>query len=240
MKHTVRSIAFSLLGTSIALSAFAAEVNVEITMPSGSASNEYGEDITGAAVFTPCLKSGDTSLFGGNAENSVSVDNLEDQLLITITGSVDDDLTQDLYFMLVNVGATAAGSTIDAARFFSFQRWEADTGAGAPRVQIKPFDIPTSINAAVTDYVAGTATDGGLPYLRNADILEGEFEEIVMGGNIFFDDYSLPEGTWLAFAMIAESDSIDFEDPTTWGAWDGEYFILGSPWPNDTNTRVCD
>lgn len=73
-------------------------------------------------------------------------------------------------------------------------------------------------------------------YVTAANNLGGAITETVLGGNIILE--GLPAGLWMAMSIIADSATIDFDDPATWLAWDAVPFLLRKPWEGSTN-NVC-
>ena len=56
--------------------------------------------------------------------------------------------------------------------------------------------------------------------------------EVIFGGNIGLE--GLSAGLWLLTAIIADSATVNFDDPSTWDAWDSKPFMLGKPWKGTT------
>jgi hypothetical protein len=63
--------------------------------------------------------------------------------------------------------------------------------------------------------------------------------ETILGGNIPLE--GLSSGLWLVTAIIGGSSitgttatAVNFDDPSTWDAWDSKPFMLGKPWKGTT------
>ena len=75
-------------------------------------------------------------------------------------------------------------------------------------------------------------------YLPAADNLgQGAQTETVLGGYINLEYIST--GTWQLVAIIANSATVDFEDPATWAAWDTTTLMLGKPWAGKTKSECA-
>lgn len=82
----------------------------------------------------------------------------------------------------------------------------------------------------VSEMNAAKATDIYVPAANN---LGGAITETILGGNIVLE--GLQAGLWMAISIIADSTTVDFDDPSTWLAWDVAPFILRKPWQGDAN-----
>lgn len=71
-------------------------------------------------------------------------------------------------------------------------------------------------------YVAATANVGGAQ------------TEVVLGGNLPLE--GMDAGLWMVTAIIAPGTSVNFDDPSTWKAWDSIGFLLRKPWRGASNT----
>lgn len=71
-------------------------------------------------------------------------------------------------------------------------------------------------------------------YVTAANNLGGAITETILGGNIVLE--ALPSGLWMALSIIADSATIDFDDPSTWLAWDAVPFLLRKPWQGTANS----
>ncbi len=87
--------------------------------------------------------------------------------------------------------------------------------------------------ATVREMNAAKTTDIYVPAANN---LGGAITETILGGNIVLE--GLQAGLWMAISIIADSATVDFDDPSTWLAWDAAPFILRKPWQGDTND-IC-
>lgn len=74
-------------------------------------------------------------------------------------------------------------------------------------------------------------------YLPAADNLgQGAQTDTVMAGYINLE--TIATGTWQVVAIIANSTTVDFDDPATWAAWDVTTLLVGKPWVGTAKT-VC-
>ncbi|MBV5267031.1 MAG: hypothetical protein JZU67_00610, partial [Burkholderiaceae bacterium] len=44
-------------------------------------------------------------------------------------------------------------------------------------------------------------------------------------------------GTWQVIGIVADSATVNFDDPTTWAAWDTGTFMIKKPWFGDLNNN---
>lgn len=65
-------------------------------------------------------------------------------------------------------------------------------------------------------------------YTAAGDNLGGAQTEVILGGNLVLE--GLPSGVWTVTAIVAAPNSINFDNPATWDAWDTVPFMLGKPW----------
>lgn len=72
-------------------------------------------------------------------------------------------------------------------------------------------------------------------YLPAADNLgQGAQTDTLFGGYINLE--SIATGTWQLIAIIANASTVDFDDPTTWAAWDVTTLMVGKPWTGSSKT----
>lgn len=140
-----------------------------------------------------------------------------DAVTITLAynaGSTAADL-RDVYLFFYN--PSAAGYNSDP-RVFVVSKTNLTSGGPAldPRADIQ-------------DVSAGTDA-----YLSAAQNLGGAKTETLFGDYILLDGAA--DGTWQIVGIIADSTKIDFDDPSTWEAWDVATLILGKPWTGSPYT----
>nr|WP_295775426.1 hypothetical protein [Rhodoferax sp.] len=103
---------------------------------------------------------------------------------------------------------------------------------------VKKFTLgasPTILGPFTASTLTGSAADN--IYLRAADNLgQGAQTETLFGG--YINLRSIPTGTWQVVAILANSSTVNFEDPTTWSAWDVTTLVVGKPWAGITKT-IC-
>ncbi|NUN60944.1 MAG: hypothetical protein HUU13_07550 [Burkholderiaceae bacterium] len=73
-------------------------------------------------------------------------------------------------------------------------------------------------------------------YTAAANNLGGLQTEVILGGNLTVQ--GLDSGVWLITAIIAPEDTVNFNDPSTWSAWDTTAFMLRKPWRGPT-ASIC-
>lgn len=220
----------------------AAAIAVSVAPPASSSGAVAGKSIVKSMIFSPCVKAATT--FGQLLDTDgktvlakgTAVNNFFDQFTIKITGSNDDAkkdgvFDYDLYFFFVNTSGTGTASptTISDAQFYVIRRYlAASPTTGAPQ---KLYGVDVTLRANVT----GSAPD---MLLRGVDFSSSAINEVIFGGDIDFGGYNLPQGTWLAVAILAVPP-LDLNDPTSWIAWDAFPFMLGSPWATNP-AKTCE
>ena len=122
---------------------------------------------------------------------------------------------RDLYLFFYR--PDASGNVFDARFFPVVKRFP----GGNYLIQARP---------TVRDMNAARTTDIYVPAANN---LGGSITETILGGNIVLE--GLQAGLWMAISIIADSSTVDFDDPTTWLAWDVVPFVLRKPWQGDAN-----
>jgi hypothetical protein len=215
-----------LLSASVGMAA--PSVSVKVTAPTGSASKEFNSKIVKSMLYTPCVDASGGAIDFGNVGTltGTSVDNSFDQFLIKVTGTNSDEAKDgaydfDLYVFIVNIGASGTAADIANAQFYQFSRIDA-------------FGTTTGVTLDI--FALAANLDSNKMLLRAADFSSATIDETIMGGTIWFDQFSLPQGTWMATAIVADNATVDFEDPKTWAAWDAVPFILGTPWRTTSGT----
>ena len=204
-------------------------ISVKVTQPKGSAGDAFGAKIMKSMLLTPCLSEDSEKKYGAiSGLEGINVNNSFDQLNIKITGTnVNNDNDKwydfDLYFFLINLTASGTDTDIPNSQFFVFRRFNALTSNVKPNggfsgIEIIPKALAQDLDKADV-------------LLRRQDFGTDKIDETILGGNISVDKFNLPQGTWMAVAILASNDNdIDFEDPATWAVWDATPFILGVPW----------
>lgn len=75
------------------------------------------------------------------------------------------------------------------------------------------------------------ATDIYLPRDKNVG---GAVTETLVASSLALD--GVPVGTWQLVGIIADRDTVDLDDPSTWDAWDVGTIVLRKPWLGSTNS----
>ncbi len=89
-----------------------------------------------------------------------------------------------------------------------------------------------------TDYTSPVSILDTDTYTAAADNLGGPQTEVVLGGNLTVQ--GLDSGVWNITAIIA-NPPVNFDDSSTWSAWDTASFALRKPWKGTaTATATCD
>ncbi len=104
----------------------------------------------------------------------------------------------------------------DAGQFFPLVRQPLNTTGAFFKV------YPASGSILATD-----------TYTATADNLGGVQTEVILGGNLTV--HGLDSGVWLITAIVAPAATVNFDDPTTWSAWDTTPFMLRKPWKGIIN-----
>ena len=128
-----------------------------------------------------------------------------------------------------------AGNSVATLRDFYLIFYNPDLGAN-PFYTITrnafgtgPVLTPRATPAAIT---AAAATD---IYVKTADNPgAGSLTETILGGFINLDGATT--GTWQVVAIIADKATVNFDDPTTWVAWDVATVVFGKPWKGAAGT----
>jgi hypothetical protein len=211
-------------------------VQVRITGPTGSAAKSFSSNIVKSMLYTPCV-SADTE-FGDASGGSVTVNNYLDYLNFAITVQNDVDTTAggykyDLYFFIVNPNASGASAIVADARFYVFKKTRIFDLSGAPNL----YGIEVELKADAAALVAADDI-----FMAKESFLSSSVSETVTGGPIPMDSFGLPQGTWLAVAILGDA-GVDFQDPASWAKWDAAPVIIGSPWETSSGpsgSGTCD
>lgn len=213
---------FGLLLLGLSLTAWSApSVKVTISAPDGSAAADFSSKLMNNIIYTPCLSSTDTgnaTFLGGESINN-HFDQLKISLSITNEKDTDGNYLYDLYFMIVNLSASGQlNNNILFSQIYLFERIQDGTD------QLDPISVNLFGTAEAADLSSSEKK-----YLAKELFIADTYEEEIFGNSIYFDSFSLPQGTWLALAILGDGSTLKFGDPKTWAKWDADVFILGSP-----------
>lgn len=75
-------------------------------------------------------------------------------------------------------------------------------------------------------------------YTAAANNLGGAQTEIILGGSMSME--TLGAGLWMITAIIAPEKTVNFDDPSTWSAWDTVPFMLRKPWLGSSRDAKSD
>lgn len=138
-----------------------------------------------------------------------------DQVTFTVTydaGKLTSD-KRDLFIILYS----------PANELFAHKKYSLGS---SPNLITGPF-TPSTLVGSVADNIYLAATE---------NLGQGAQTDVLFGGYINLE--SVATGTWQLVAIIANSTTVDFDDPTTWAAWDATTLMVGKPWAGITKT-VC-
>jgi len=206
----------------------AASVKVTVSAPTGSAAADFSSKLMNNIIYTPCLSSVDatnTVTLGGE-----SINNKFDQLKVTLDivneKDTDGNYIYDLYFMMVNLSASGQlNDNILFSQIYLFERIQDGSD------QLDPISVNLFGTAEAADL-----SNSEKKYLAKELFIAETYTEEIFGNSIYFDAFSLPQGTWLALAILGDGTSLKFGDPKTWAKWDADVFILGSPLKTSVGT----
>lgn len=132
-----------------------------------------------------------------------------------------------------------AGKTVDDLQsvYLIFNKPDTNTYGFYPLVRRPPIASGSSfkIYSSPQDMVS---TD---TYVSAASNLGGAQTEIILGGSISME--TLSSGLWMLTAIIAPEKTVNFDDPSTWSAWDVVPFLLRKPWLSplaSSKTNACE
>jgi hypothetical protein len=125
-------------------------------------------------------------------------------------GSSAEDF-RDVYLLFLD----PAANLITSAPFYMIAvRPLADGGAIlVPRFALDEIDPDDDMYLAAEDNLGNTVTEN---LISSALLVDG-----------------VPLGTWQLVGIIADRNTVDFGDASTWDAWDVATVVLGQPWTSD-------
>jgi len=141
-----------------------------------------------------------------------------DAVTFTVTydaGKVLATDLKDVYLILYNPD--------DAGKFYTIKRGTLSAG---------PTLTARATAAAIT---AAAGTDIYIKAAENPG--SGSISETVLGGYITVD--GVTSGTWQLIGIIADNTTVNFDDPTTWSAWDVATIMFGKPWKGASGTTCA-
>lgn len=132
-----------------------------------------------------------------------------DAVTFTVTYNAGTTADKDVYFILYNPES--------ANKYYSILKPKLTTA--------------TQVNARAT-LVALTAAKLTDIYLPKASNPGGALTETILGSFIPVD--GVDTGTWQLIGIVADSTTVDFDDITTWSAWDVATVVFNKPWMGAT------
>jgi hypothetical protein len=151
-----------------------------------------------------------------NTKLSPCVSGKVDAVTLTLTYNADSPADKDVYFFLFDPNADG----IITPKFYMIQK-----GSLISPIAVTPRNTASTIVAA---------TDMYLPVASNPG---GSITETLLGGSILL--VGVPTGTWQLVGIVADHTTVDFNDPTTWSAWDAGTFMIGLPWVATGSFATC-
>jgi hypothetical protein len=96
---------------------------------------------------------------------------------------------------------------------------------------VSPYSDVSALTAAVNSAAnSGTSECIYLPRSSNAG---GSITETIM--NVVLTGAIDVAGTWQVIGIVADGKTVDFDNPTTWEAWDVGTFMIKKPWFGSSN-----
>lgn len=128
-----------------------------------------------------------------------------DAVTFTVTYNAGTTADKDVYFILYN--------SESASKYYSILKPKMTTS--------------TLVNARAT-LAALTAAKATDIFLAKANNPGGAQTETLLGNFIPVD--AVGTGTWQLIGIVADSTTVDFDDITTWSAWDVATVVFNKPW----------
>jgi hypothetical protein len=134
-----------------------------------------------------------------------------DWVAFTVTYNAGTVADKDVYFILYNPESTS--------KYYAI---------------LKPkMTSPTLVNVRATLAALDATND---IYVARGNNPGGSQTEIILGSFIPVD--GVDTGTWQLVGIVADSTTVDFDDITTWSAWDVATVIFNKPWKG-TTLAIC-
>jgi len=150
-----------------------------------------------------------------NTKLSPCVAGKVDAVTFSLTYNADNPADKDVYVFLFNPNANGG-----SPQFYMLKKGSLTS--------------PMSVTARMTAADIVAASD---MYLPVADNPGGTITETLLGGSILL--IGAPTGTWQLVGIVADNTAIDFNDPTTWNAWDAGTVMIGLPWVGTGSLSTC-
>lgn len=100
---------------------------------------------------------------------------------------------------------------------------------------LKRNTFPSTTVTIVPVTTLDNSTRGNI-YLPRANYSSTTITETLMGGSLFIS--GAPSGVWQAVGIVADNATLNFDDTTTWKAWDVGTFMIKKPWYGTAN-QTC-
>lgn len=136
-----------------------------------------------------------------------------DAVTFTLTYNAGSPADKDVYLFLFNPNASGTGTNY---RFYAIKKGTLTS----PVAVTNRLDVPNLV-AASDIYLPKASNPGGV------------ITETLLGGSIILD--GAPSGTWQMVGIVADNTTVNFDDPSTWAAWDVGTLVIRKPWPGATN-----
>lgn len=137
----------------------------------------------------------------------------------------DNASTSDAVTLTLTYNAVGTLGTVDADVYVLFYNAHdpATKFYMLSRGAFPSFNVTVTARAAVTNIVPATdiyLTAANSPVTTVTETLFGVYVSIV----------GAPAGTWQVVGIVAPNATVNFDDPSTWKAWDVATFMVRKPW----------
>lgn len=155
-----------------------------------------------------------------NTKLSSCANTAVDQVTVTLTYNAGATNTfKEVYVVFFNPNYRDAGNTY--SRYYAIKK-----GALTTPVTFAAYNSLTFANSAVNDI-----------YLKQSNNAGGSVTDVLLGSSLGLE--GAPVGTWQVVGIVAANATIDFDNPSTWSAWDVGTFIIKKPWNNGALNDTC-
>lgn len=189
-------------------------VKVTVTVPKGASGSPVdggsSSVLASKTIYTPCNNAG------------------TDQISIVINGQNSKAKPYyDLYFFIVNTSASGSSNAdLRYNQFYVFRRFNHFNVNIFPAGRLPGVELFTQATSATLDKEEVLLRAEDFAKLGN-----GIIKETILQGAFSVDGWSLSQGTYMAVAILADrTTAVNFDNPSTWVAWDAVPIIFNSPW----------
>jgi len=169
----------------------------------------------------------------GSAGSVVDTSKPANTKLTPCTAGKIDAITVTLTYNAGTAGSTT--SPVLDLYMILFYLGADGTATGVSKIYaVSKGDLLTPYTVTSRDTTTLVSTD---IYLAAANNPGGSITETFLGGSILLDGAAT--GTWQLIGIVADNTTVDFNDPTTWKAWDVGTFMIGLPWLGTLANATC-